>query len=151
MTDPKKPKKPKKDEEQPDLLGDGSFSDDLLGHLDDIPEEVRLKWPKDLAALVDIYSASLNRMGYDDEQARSISHALLAEQATYCGGRYFYLPKLDALKKAIRDVELYKDWSDRGILPETLADKYDISATHVYRIIKEQRAYYQRRIQPGLF
>lgn len=138
-------------EEQKDLLGDKSFSSDLLDHLDDISDEVSKKWPRDLIALVDIYGAALKRMGYNEDQGRKISHALLAEQANYCGGRYFYLPKLDALKKAIRDVDLYKDWSDRGIQPEELSRKYKLSSVHVYRIIKEQQAYYRKRVQPELF
>ncbi|WP_299197941.1 Mor transcription activator family protein [uncultured Amphritea sp.] len=138
-------------EEQRDLLGDESFSSDLLSHLDAIPPEVQKKWPRDLSALVDIYSAALERLGYNGTEAQKISHTLLAEQSVYCGGRYFYLPKLDALKKAIRDVELHRDWSERGVQPDELADKYKISATHVYRIIKEQQAYYRKRIQPELF
>ncbi len=138
-------------EQQADLLGDSSFSADLLDHLSDIPEEVQKKWPRDLSALVDIYGAALKRLGYTGKEACKISHTLLAEQSVYCGGRYFYLPKLDALKKAIRDVELHRDWCDRGMQPDDLAKKYNISTTHVYRIIKEQQAYYRRKSQPDLF
>ena len=138
-------------EEQQDLLGEASFSDDLLEHLDDIPEETKRKWPKDLAALIDIFNAALRRMGMDEEQARRIAHTLLAEQAMYCGGRHFYIPKGDRLKQAIRDVELWRDWHDHGIVPDDLAAKYKISVQHVYRIINEQRAIHMRRVQPSLF
>lgn len=138
-------------EDQKELLGDDSFSSDLLNHLEDIPPEVQKKWPRDLSALVDIYSAALERLGYTGEEAQRISHTLLAEQAVYCGGRYFYLPRLDSLKRAIRDVELHRDWSERGMLPDDLSRKYDMSAAHVYRIIKEQQAYYRKRIQSELF
>lgn len=138
-------------EEQQDLLGEASFSDDLLEHLDDIPEETKRKWPKDLAALIDIFNAALRRMGMDDDQARRIAHTLLAEQAMYCGGRHVYIPKGDRLKQAIRDVELWRDWHDHGIVPDDLAAKYKISVQHVYRIINEQRAIHMRRVQPSLF
>lgn len=138
-------------EEQQDILGDSSFSADLLDHLSDIPEAVQKKWPRDLSALVDIYSAALLRLGYGEIEARKISHTLLAEQSMYCGGRYFYLPKGDALKKAIRDIDLHRDNSERGIQPDDLARKYKISLTHVYRIMKEQQAYYRKRIQTELF
>ena len=117
------------------------FSADLLRRLEDIPEEVQKKWPKDLSALIDIYSASLQRLGYNQQEASKISHILLAEQAVYCGGRYFYLPKPDALKKAVRDVEIHRDWSERNMLPEALAAKYQLSNIHIYRILKQQQNY----------
>lgn len=138
-------------EDQNDLLGDSSFSDDLLNHLDEIPDEVRKKWPKDLAALIDLYQASLIRMGYAEKDAKKIAHTLLAEQAIYCGGRHVYIPKGDRFKQAVRDIELFNDWHDRGIVPDELAIRYKLSTQHVYRIIKEQRAIHMRRVQPGLF
>lgn len=141
----------RRDEEQQDLLGDASFSDELLDHLDDIPDEVRKKWPRDLANLIDIYDAALKRMGVDDDQARRIAHTLLAEQSMYCGGRHIYMPKGDRFKQAVRDVELFRDWHDRGIVPDELATRYKLSTQHVYRIINEQRRIHLRKVQPELF
>ena len=138
-------------EEQKDLLGEHSFSDDLLAHLDEIPDDVRKKWPKDLAALIDLYQASLQRMGYDEKDAKKIAHTLLAEQAMYCGGRHVYIPKGDRFRQAVRDIDLFNDWHDRGVMPDELAIKYKLSTQHVYRIIKEQRAIHMKRVQPGLF
>lgn len=138
-------------EEQNDLLGDSSFSEELLEHLDDIPSESKRKWPKDLAALIDIFESSLKRQGLDELQAKRIAHSLLAEQAMYCGGRHIYIPKGDRLKQAIRDVELFRDWHDKGIVPDDLARKYKLSVQHAYRIINEQRAIHLKRMQPGLF
>ncbi|MGI1669983.1 MAG: hypothetical protein K6L74_06605 [Neptuniibacter sp.] len=138
-------------EDQQDLLGEDTFTDDLASHLSEIPAEVRRKWPKDLAALIDIFSDELERQGYAQEESQRITHRLLAAQSMYCGGRYFYLPKPDALEKAVRDLDLYKDWADNGLEPSELAKKYKVSVQHVYRIIKEQRAYYRKRIQPELF
>lgn len=138
-------------EEQHDLLGESSWSDELLEHLDEIPAEIKRKWPKDLAALLDIFEAALKRGGLDDTQAKRLAHALLAEQAMYCGGRHIYIPKGDRLKQAIRDVELFRDWHDKGLVPDALAAKYRISVQHVYRIINEQRSIHLRRVQPTLF
>lgn len=138
-------------EEQRDMLGDSSFSDELLDHLDDIPEETKRKWPKDLAALLDIFEAALKRQGLDDAQAKRLAHSLLAEQAMYCGGRHIYIPKADRLKAAIRDIELFLDWHDRSMSPDELHQKYKISRNHVYRIIREQRAFHVRKVQPELF
>ena len=138
-------------EEQKDLLGEHSFSEDLLAHLDEIPDDVRKKWPKDLAALIDLYQASLLRMGYDEKDAKKIAHTLLAEQAMYCGGRHVYIPKGDRFRQAVRDIDLFNDWHDRGIVPDELATRYKLSTQHVYRIIKEQRAIHMKRFQPSLF
>ncbi|MGH1460980.1 MAG: Mor transcription activator family protein [Neptuniibacter sp.] len=138
-------------EEQQDLLSATTFTDDLASHLGEIPEEVRKKWPKDLAALIDIFSDELERQGYAKEESQRITHRLLAAQSMYCGGRYFYLPKPDALEKAVRDLNLYNDWAGNNMEPSELTKKYKVSVQHVYRIIKEQRAYYRKRIQPELF
>lgn len=138
-------------EEQHDLLGESSWSDELLAHLDEIPAEIKRKWPKDLAALLDIFEATLKRMGFENAEARRIAHALLAEQSVYCGGRHIYIPKGDRLKQAIRDLELWRDWHDHAMVPDVLARKYNISVQHVYRIINEQRAIHLRRVQPELF
>lgn len=138
-------------DDQRDLLGDDSFSDNLLEHLDDIPKDIQRKWPKDLAALIDIFEASLKRLGQNEDQAKRIAHTLLAEQANYCGGRYIYIPKGDRLRQAIRDVDLFRDWKDCGILPDQLAAKYRLSVQRVYQIISEQRAIHLKRLQPDLF
>lgn len=128
-----------------------TLSEELLNHLPDISDEAKRKWPRDLVALLDIYQASLVRLGYPVEQGSRIAHALISELAVYCGGRYIYLPKGDALEKAIRDVRLFIDWRDHQHTPEMLVSKYKISLQHVYRIIDEQRKYHINKIQPGLF
>lgn len=134
-----------------DLFGDDSLSTELLEYLDDISDEARLKWPRDLVALLDIFQASLQRLNIDEVNAKKIAHALIGDLAAYCGGRYIYLPKGDALEKAIRDVELYQDWRDHQLSPEALVSKYRVSLQHAYRILKEQRKYHINKIQPQLF
>ncbi|WP_157890267.1 Mor transcription activator family protein [Marinobacterium aestuarii] len=68
-----------------------------------------------------------------------------------CGGRHVYIPKGDRIREAVRDVELFRDRHDRGILPDELASRYKISTQHVYRIIKEQRSLHMKKVQPALF
>lgn len=139
------------DDDNLELFELDDLSEDLLAHLDEIGDEARKKWPKDLVALIDIYQAALIRLGYKEEAANRIAHTLISELAVYCGGRYIYLPKGDALEKAIRDVRLYNDWSENQRTPEQLVVDYAISLQHVYRIIKEQRTYRINRVQPKLF
>ncbi|MGB0732446.1 MAG: Mor transcription activator family protein [Pontibacterium sp.] len=138
-------------EQQQDILGDESFSNELLNHLDEIPDEVRKKWPKDLSALIDLYHAALVRLGYGEDDAKKIAYTLLSEQAMYCGGRHIYIPKGDRFRQAVRDIELFNDWHQRNIMPDDLATKYKISTQHAYRIINEQRAIHLKRVQPSLF
>jgi Mor family transcriptional regulator len=138
------------EEENHDLFDD-SLSAELLEHLPDIAPETKSKWPRDLVALLDMYKATLKRMGYPEEEAEKITYAMLADLSTYCGGRYIYLPKADALETAIRDVKIYRDWSKDNVTPEALAGKYKLSLQHVYRVVKEQRRYHLNRVQMGLF
>lgn len=133
-----------------ELFGEESLSEELLNHLPDIDDEARLKWPKDLLALIDIFQATLSRLGHAPDQSSLMAHGLISELAVYCGGRYLYFPKPDALEKAIRDVKLYTDWRDKKHTPEMLACKYGISLQHAYRIIDEQRRYRIKKIQPSL-
>lgn len=124
-------------QEKPNI---SSFSEDLLEHLDEIPDECRKKWPKDMLALIALFQRALKRHGIDEKQACGFAHVLLAELADYCGGRNIYIPRGEKLKRAIRDVDLFRDFNDHGMKVKELAIKYKITMQHVYRIINEQRA-----------
>lgn len=128
-----------------------TFTEELLEHLPQISDEARLKWPRDLAALLSIYQAAVQRLGYSLKEAETLAHALITQLAMYCGGRYIYLPKGDALEKTIRDLRLFADWRDNQHTPEMLVQKYKISLQHVYRIINQQRHYHLQKHQPALF
>lgn len=137
-------------EDQPDLLGEHSFSDtSLLAHLDEVPEIVRNKWPKDLNALCEIYTGELQRLGVDAEAAHKISLALLLAQANYGGGRMFYLPKGDRLRQAVRDHRIYNEFNGTNV--DQLASRHHLTVQRIYEIIKRQREIERARIQPGLF
>ncbi len=140
-------------EENLELFDDAQqeLSQQLLEHLPDIPVEVRRKWPRDLVQIIDIYGAALSRLGVSETDADRISHALIAELANYCGGRHIYLPKADSIKKAIRDVMLYRQWRYENASIETLAIRYGFSVNQVYRVLRQQQAYQRSREQPDLF
>lgn len=135
-------------EHQPDMLGDDSYSDDLLDTAyADIVED-RTKWPKDLAALYDIYEAKLAQMNIDSTLAQKIIPALLIEQANYGGGRVFYLGKAEAVRLAIRDRKIWQESYHHS--PERLAEKYRMSLNQVYVILRTQTALHRAKIQPQL-
>jgi len=144
------------EDQQQDILGESSYAEDLADHLDKVPVEIRQKWPKDLAALIDIYQATLKRMGFEDDKARRIATTLLIEQSTYGGGRYWYLPKGDRLTRAIRDWHIYRDLSQRdenGIQMDVqyLAVKYKLTLPRIYDIISVQKGLDIKRVQHSLF
>ena len=71
------------------------------------------------------------------------------EIANYLGGRPVYLPRGDALKRALRDRRI---WRDSGkVSPDDLATREGLCMQQVYKIIGEMRALEKRRRQPGLF
>jgi len=135
-------------EEQHDLLGDASYSPDLLDHLENVPAEVREKWPTALADLCDIFDNELRRCGLKEADVHRISLALLLAQANYGGGRMFYLPKGDRLKQAVRNRQIFREFNYRN--HDELAQRYDLSVPRIYAIVKEQEAIERSRLQPRL-
>ena len=58
--------------------------------------------------------------------------------STYSGD-YLYIPKLDAIIRAVRNKSLIEDHRT-GTAPLELAHKYDLSVVQVYEIIKRAQA-----------
>ena len=136
--------------DQNDMFASDALPENIADHLPNISEQAKLKWPETLATLIALFDLEGRRQGLDEAQAKKVSHAMVYTFATYCGGRYAYVPKADALDKAIRDVRLYKDWHDNNAEIDTLAVKYKLTAKQVYKVINDQRKYHISRIQPSL-
>lgn len=137
-------------EEQIDLLGDDSYTEQLLNHLDEVPcDEIRSHWPQDAAALLDIFAARIAKSGVTQENAIKQAITLLTDAADYGGGRNWYLPTKESLLQQLRDQQIYRD--SRGLQVRDLVRKYKISEPHVYRIINQQQKLYIKRRQNDLF
>lgn len=86
----------------------------------------------------------LHELQADDlpEQHQKIADAIgyegLLSLVSAYGGDYLYVPKLDAIIKAVRDKRLLADHRS-GMRPAQLAHKYDLSVVQVYEIIKRNR------------
>lgn len=106
------------------------------------------KWPKDLAALSDIYTRELELMGVAGD-VRAITDRLLLAQANYGGGRMFYLPKAERLRREIRDQKIYSEFNGRN--QDALAMRYNLSVQRIYRILEEQRELDRKNRQSALF
>lgn len=107
----------------------------------------RGRWPLRLLELADVAEATLAR--HPGATVREQAERLVIEIAQYLGGRPVYLPRGDALKRALRDRRI---WRDSGRLsPDELATREGVCLQQIYKIIGEMRALEKRRRQPRLF
>ncbi len=137
-------------EEQLDILGESSYTESLLTHLDKVPiDEIRSHWPQDAAALLDIFIARLESFGINTDNATKQAVKLLADAAEYGGGRNWYLPTKESLLQHLRDRQIYIE--SRSLPVRDLVKKYRLAESHIYRIIKTQQSLYIKRRQPNLF
>ncbi|AXR14471.1 TPA: transcriptional regulator [Pseudomonas aeruginosa] len=114
-----------------------------------MPDLSSAKWEGTLAEMLGIVEHTLREGSSGDdpaEQARRIVYGI----SSTMGGRMFYLPRGDQLKRSLRDSALYNEWvNGKGTIPD-LARKYRLVQPTVYEIIKRQRELH-RRSEPDLF
>ena len=92
-----------------DLFGLDDENHNILAHLDDEVVVDKRLWPKDLAVLADTAMVELKAAGVTDKEARLLMEKLLVAISLRCGGRGFYLPKGDRLRKGIRDRRIFQE------------------------------------------
>lgn len=109
------------------------------------PEE---QWPQTLRQLFEVTAAALRHTpaGADTErQARDVVVAI----AEYLGGKRTYLPTGDSLRRAVRDVMIFRA---AGKVPASaLAKRYGLTETAIFEIQQEQRQLLVGRLQGKLF
>lgn len=105
------------------------------------------QWPELLKYLADIIQAELDQHS-PQAQNDQLSHQLVSAIASKLGGGQFYLPKGDALKRALRDAEIYRLSSK--VPTEELARKYNLSMKQVWEIAAKQQAKHIQNVQPTL-
>lgn len=139
------------------MSNDQLFEDDsdkldplkVLAHMEN-PTVMR-RWEGTIKEMVGIAEAELkvrlqDRPDVVPEIARSVVFAICDTM----GGAVVYLPRGDALKKAMRDAAIFQDWHDSNIQPPELVRKYKLASPTIYEIIARQRALH-RRNEPDLF
>lgn len=129
-----------------DLFGD-ELPSDVLEHLQ--APEIRAKWPKALADLVTVIESANGRAGDDQDAARDRAVIIVRALSKYAGGRQLYIPKDDALERALRDREIWNRFQGNNV--DELAATYKLTAVKVYSIIAEQRVLHRQKVQPSLF
>ncbi|MFY1006098.1 Mor transcription activator family protein [Pasteurella multocida] len=135
---------------QSDLFADDhEMLGQLLDNLNKIPvDELQNKWPSILAELVDVIACELMRQGENKENAVQKSSKLAAAIGHYLGGRSTYIPTGATLKDALRDYLIYEQFNGKNVLE--LVKTHKLCESHIYAIIRRQRALTKRRFQREL-
>lgn len=120
--------------------------EDALDRLD--PEMLR-KWPQGLTDMLAVIEEALTHRGATPEQASQIAFVVVRALAQFAGGRSIYLPKGEALDRALRDRALWERFDGHNV--SELAARAQLTEVQVYAILAEQRKLARRRMQPGLF
>ncbi|WP_325950212.1 Mor transcription activator family protein [Pseudomonas putida] len=129
-----------------DMFGD-EVPNDALDYLQD--PEIKAKWPKLLVELIDVIEVASINKGYEPGFAKEHAIVVTRALARYAGGRPLYLPGDKRLERALRDRDIWAEFS--GDNADELMAKYKLSARQVYTILAEQRALHRKRVQPSLF
>lgn len=135
-------------EEQADMFG-LDLSQDLLSGPSHSQWDDRVQWPEALTFMAEHVEHALIELGYQKMQAVRLANVVLTRLAFGCGGRTFYLPRGDALKKQMRDREIWHQFDGRNV--DALARHYKLTQMQIYTILKEQRALNANKYQGSLF
>lgn len=144
------------DADTPDLLPPPR-EDEVLAAIDAGDFAAAERWPRQYAELTDIFADELvgGPLRLPEARARLVAQALMARAAReYQGTRQLYVPKGDALERAIRDTKIWAEHDGTVDGPtgiDALAVRYRMTAVRIWQILREQRQLHLRRIQPDLF
>ncbi|TWC21086.1 MULTISPECIES: Mor transcription activator family protein [Pseudomonas] len=120
----------------------------VLAHMED--PAVLLRWEGTLKEMVEIAEAELRAKLGERPDVPEIARFVVFAICDVMGGSVVYLPRGEALKKAMRDASIFRDWRDNNIQPSELVRKYRLASPTIYDIIARQRALH-RRNEPDLF
>lgn len=121
----------------------------VLAHMED--PTVMPRWEGTIKEMVEIAEAELKvRLPDKPDDVPEIARSVVFAICDTMGGAVFYLPRGDALKKAMRNAAIFRDWHDRNAQPSELVRKYKLASPTIYEIIARQRALH-RRNEPDLF
>ena len=102
----------------------------------DSGQENPAKWESGLTSMIEVAASELRRLGRPEPAAAHEAEHVVCAIAAYYGGRQFYLPRGDSLKRARRDQDIAKRLGRESA--EDLAVEYGLSVSRVYKIAKHQ-------------
>lgn len=121
---------------------------DLIERAGDVVTD-RARWPQRMTELFDVLYAYNVRLGMQADTAAPDAAERTFLIADYLGGSVVYLPRGDALRRAVRDAEAYRRHT--GNNTEQLAREYGMTTTKFYELIAREKARRIRRLQGRLF
>jgi len=110
-------------------------------------DELTRKWPSTLVELLGIAEEVAQRH-VPAETANTLAYDLINAIADSFGGIQTYIPKGDALKRALRDHAIYQEFRQGNA--DQLARKHGLTEAQIYSIYKTQYQLHIRKIQPSL-
>lgn len=91
---------------------------------------------------------ALRESGLQSGLADDLANGLARRMCQHWGGLILYFPKGDYILRRERDLKIFNEFN--GSNQAWLAQKYDTSVQHIYRIIETMRADELARRQPEL-
>ncbi|AJQ47934.1 MULTISPECIES: Mor transcription activator family protein [Pseudomonas] len=84
------------------------------------------------------------------DDAASIARAVVLAICETMGGSVVYLPRGNAVRRAQRDAEIFREWREKSQRPDVLGRKFDLASQTIYDIIARQRVLHRQQ-EPDLF
>lgn len=123
--------------------------DKVLAHMNDAV--VLARWQGTLNEMASIAEHKLRQLLPDKpDEVPTIARAMVYAICETMGGAVVYIPRGDGLRRAIRDMEIFREWREKNARPDALARKFDLSSQAVYDIIARQRVLHRQQ-EPDLF
>ncbi|ELE2164749.1 transcriptional regulator [Vibrio fluvialis] len=133
-------------EENLDMFGVENIQlSELDKYASELENDESERWPEAVRQMYDIFREELKKAGADE----SIAIRLISATCQNFGGMQFYLGRGDALKRHIRDLQIWHDFTGNNV--DEIIKKYNVGYSQVYRIIARMRQREIKRNQPSLF
>jgi Mor family transcriptional regulator len=108
------------------------------------------RWPRQLADLTDLVTDEIKAAEILDDPGatRRLACAIVTRICREYGGGSLYVPKTDAIERALRNLEIWAAHDGttegpRGI--RALAKRYGMSANAIWDILRQERALHRGR------
>lgn len=136
-----------------DLFGEDAELDAERA-LDAVADPTTYKWEGTLLTMLDAVRLALKKQRVDPDEIARLAPPVTMGLCDAIGGNVGYIPRGEAVRRALRNARLYDDWSgsptERSLTPPELARKYGLAQQTVYEIIAKQKVI-RRRAEPDLF
>lgn len=98
---------------------------------------VRDKWPRTLVDLVDVATNDMKHAGINPNEASRCARISVGAIARYHGGRVFYLPRGEALEQALRNQQIWQEFTGDNV--QALVAKFKLSDKQIYQVLNQHR------------